>query len=637
MIRSNILDPVRPTLDARVWLHAGDPKPTLRPLHAHFITRHIYGILIRGGYSDPERWLKLYFTGSLCTYQYSDSSDADVSLFIDSSKLPEWSRAEMIGLMVEGCDGVTLPATPYELQAYVVSPKIKPGDLYKPGLRPGYDIFHHKWIEPPTHALEHDVQKQEEGFYAWALQGADKMEKLLRYEPDKAVDYWHQIHRKRMRDQTAGKGDFSESNILYKFLFKRGLGKQLADLTGEHIGKVAAGEQAMLDANAGNDLQGLPGPVNVHGYGPLQFHSNADIQRIANEYNAANGLDVHPMDYLPVNPDTGARIAQEYEQMAHAPQDPQVAQAYQALAQESMAQYQHAVNNGYRFEFYPQGQDPYPNSPREAVMDLHKNKHMYVYPTAAGYGTDDQGMDHPLLQDSGVRWNGQPVTHNDIFRAIHDFYGHAKEGLGFRHHGEDNAYRQHAAMFSPPARAALASETRGQNSWVNFGPYGQNNQTATQGETVYAPQKAGLLPEWVSNPDLHRGTLARIASSFTDSIYQAILQNGGITIGLNGEPAPGQGYAFAPQKDSEFVTPLASLTPATIDQYISEYFTDLSAPGRYLGAWVDGNDVYLDVTTVEPDFNKAHQMAWDANQLAMWDLGNNAEVPVQRSGDLLPS
>ena len=271
--------------------------------------------------------------------------------------------------------------------------------------------------------------------------------------------------------------------------------------------------QGILDENSGQDLHGLPGPTHVPGTGPLHFHSHGDIQRIADEYNQAHGLPPHPKDYVEANPENGARVAQAYEQMQHNPNDPQVRAAYEALKNEVGAQYQHAVNNGYQFEFYPQDRDPYPNSPREALLDLHHNKHMYVYPTAAGYGNDDSApQDHPLLGDSGERWNGQPVTYNDMFRAIHDFYGHAKEGLGFRANGEENAYRQHAAMFTPPAQQALAAETRGQNSWVNYGPYGAQNQTAGQGDTVYAQQKAGILPSWASDPNLNVNST--VTSSF---------------------------------------------------------------------------------------------------------------------------
>jgi hypothetical protein len=277
--------------------------------------------------------------------------------------------------------------------------------------------------------------------------------------------------------------------------------------------------QQMLDANAGTDLEGLPGPVNVPGTGPLHFHGHKDIQRLANEYNAQNGLNAHPAQYTPVDPAKGAQVAQAYEQMQHDPDNPHVRAAYNALKDEVAAQYAHAKQNGYNFEFYPQDRDPYPNSPREAVLDLHHNKHMYVYPTSEGYGMDENPTNHPLLEDSGERWNGQPVTYNDQVRAIHDFYGHAKEGLGFRANGEDNAYRQHAAMFSPLAQQALASETRGQNSYVNYGPNGEHNQTAGSADTIYAPQKAGLLPTWASDPNLHLN-VANDLSSQGPAVHQ---------------------------------------------------------------------------------------------------------------------
>lgn len=262
--------------------------------------------------------------------------------------------------------------------------------------------------------------------------------------------------------------------------------------------------QQVLDSNAGTDLEGLPGPVNVPGTSPLHFHGHRDIQRLANEYNARNGLNAHPAQYTPVDPAKGAQVAQAYEEMQHDPDNPHVRASYNALKGEVAAQYAHAKTNGYNFEFYPQDRDPYPNSPREAVLDLHHNKHMYVYPTSEGYGMDENPTNHPMLEDSGERWNGQPVTYNDQFRAIHDFYGHAKEGLGFRANGEDNAYRQHAAMFSPLAQQALATETRGQNSYVNYGPNGMTNQTAGQADTVFAPQKAGLMPQWATDPNLHQ-------------------------------------------------------------------------------------------------------------------------------------
>lgn len=234
----NILDAVHDELPPNVWDNPASPKPVLKPVHAHWITTHIYKVLDKHGYSSPEKWLQLVLTGSLTTYQYGPESDCDVSLFVNATQLPEWSRAEMVGIMVEYGDGVILPGTSYPMQCYVVPHGIKPADLYKPGLRSGYDIQKHHWFEPPDPAHAHNVEAQENGFYTYALEQADKMERLLRYEPNKAVQFWHQIHARRRRDQQAGKGDFSESNIVYKFLSNRGLFPQLADLTGEHIAAI---------------------------------------------------------------------------------------------------------------------------------------------------------------------------------------------------------------------------------------------------------------------------------------------------------------------------------------------------------------------------------------------------------------
>ena len=58
---------------------------------------------------------------------------------------------------------------------------------------------------------------------------------------------------------------------------------------------------------------------------------------------------------------------------------------------------------------------------------------------------------------------------NDKFRAVHDAYGHLAIGRNFDRHGEEAAYQSHRQMFPEGAHAALASETRGQNSYLNWG------------------------------------------------------------------------------------------------------------------------------------------------------------------------
>lgn len=122
-----------------------------------------------------------------------------------------------------------------------------------------------------------------------------------------------------------------------------------------------------------------------------------------------------------------------------------------------------------------QAEDPYPD--HEAMLkDVRDNRRLKIYATS-----EDQA--HPLLS----------ADQNNRFRAVHDYYGHHGGGLGesvsFSRHGEEAAWIRHSQMFSGLARRAMTSETRGQNSafiWINSG-------------REFPPQKAVLLPDWVSD------------------------------------------------------------------------------------------------------------------------------------------
>lgn len=256
--KANILDPIHDTLDGRVWDKPGDPEPRLKAHHRRWIQREIYDVAKRF-HPDPPSWLSLVFTGSLTTYQYSDASDVDVSLFVNPHVLPEWKRGELIGLMVENLDGTRLPGTPFPLQCFVVGQNISKHDLYQSGLRSGYDIDSGVWLVPPERSRAHDVEKEYNADYVYALESADKMERLLRYDPDRAVQYWHQIHKRRRRDQAAGKGDYSQANIVYKFLANRGLFPDIANASGEYIAHRIAQNpyngHMFLEPGTSNDIQ----------------------------------------------------------------------------------------------------------------------------------------------------------------------------------------------------------------------------------------------------------------------------------------------------------------------------------------------------------------------------------------------
>ena len=247
-------------------------------------------------------------------------------------------------------------------------------------------------------------------------------------------------------------------------------------------------------------LEGLPEAVDVGGGRMEQFGTDQRIVDIAKQYMADRGIDYQPQRiYAPLDAERATRLAKEFDKMKHTPTDKATKKAYKALAKETQDQYEALLKAGYKFDFI-RGDDPYGN-PRNAINDLVVNKRMSVFPTEQGFGGPSSvGVDisgNPLMERSDLRIGNDPsTTYNDLFRAVHDVFGHAKHGVGFRARGEENAFQSHARMYSPEALPAATSETRGQNSWVNFGPFAAQNRVASPVATEYAPQKTGLMQPW---------------------------------------------------------------------------------------------------------------------------------------------
>lgn len=276
---------------------------------------------------------------------------------------------------------------------------------------------------------------------------------------------------------------------------------------------------------AGLGAAPLPGAPSVEGAtGP-----DPRLVAVAEQYALENGIDLKRQGaYVEVDEDRARRIAAAYAEMEHAPDDPRVKEAYDDLMHQTLAQYLALQRAGYQFYFIDPNSDPYAGNPWNAMRDLRANQRMGVFPTTAGFGSAEQNPfpGNPLEQDSGLEWPDQygqmrPVLFNDLFRAVHDAFGHGLEGAGFRAQGEENAWQAHVRLFTGPAVGAITSETRGQNSWLNYGPHGEANQTAKVEDTVFADQKTGLMPSWTWGegraPDADSGVLEQRAADVTET------------------------------------------------------------------------------------------------------------------------
>jgi hypothetical protein len=189
---------------------------------------------------------------------------------------------------------------------------------------------------------------------------------------------------------------------------------------------------------------------------------------------------IEGLEHTKVNPPRGFRVRQAYKAAETAPEAPGIRESYESM--------RHSVNDQYAFMTRPKEQggmgirhdvveaDPYqaPDDVTKAqkmAEDVHQGR-IQTFSTKSTGG-------HTFFSDE----------ENDRFRAVHDVFGHAATGRGFSRHAEEAAFLSHRQMFPKKAIPALASETRGQNSYFNY-----------SGTKTFPDQSEKLigLPSWAN-------------------------------------------------------------------------------------------------------------------------------------------
>jgi hypothetical protein len=167
-----------------------------------------------------------------------------------------------------------------------------------------------------------------------------------------------------------------------------------------------------------------------------------------------------------VNDPEFAPIIQQYNIKDY---DDLVQKSYQQLEKETIQQFN---NLPLKLQFHT-GQGNYLDS-NEAVRDMILHGNLTVYK-----GGDKHEFLNNIDKNTGL-------NSNEMFRAVHDAFGHGIRGNSFGPSGEEIAWGSHAQMYSPLARIAMTSETRGQNSFVNYTPI--NAELVTEMEKLRAIQ-----------------------------------------------------------------------------------------------------------------------------------------------------
>jgi hypothetical protein len=283
----------------------------------------------------------------------------------------------------------------------------------------------------------------------------------------------------------------------------------------ENLVQVKSREYLRAREQARDDRFGRSGPKTVLGTTPTKAYSTGEVgdtalaRSFADKYRQENGVGGgRLMTLLPVDTDYMIGIADAQQRGVHAPGDAAVAKAYRALINETKRMYQ--ALGDLEVTAWTAAGAPY-DSPASMLGDIASGKlTMRLSDDTFGPGADNPG--HPLNAASGYKTtDGRVLTNNDIFRVVHDVYGHGQSGFRDDPRGAYNAYHEHARLLSPEARRALATETLAQRAWQEFGghlrrrdgtvPRATDVDYLPPNQKEFAEQKAFLLDEEVVGSD----------------------------------------------------------------------------------------------------------------------------------------
>ena len=327
----------------------------------------------------------------------------------------------------------------------------------------------------------------------------------------------------------------------------------------------------------GSGYKGVPGKpstVKLPGIGEAEARPIPGIMEAAEKFSALRGLPgKHEISEFPALDEAFAmRVADAYDRMKHAPSDPAVRRSYDAMAQETLDQLKAAEDAGIEFTAI-RGKDPYAASPALGYADIAERGNLYFFPTDAGFGSSIEfdPSQNPLLKRIGRVGDLDNATVNDAFRIVHDLYGHYGPGNPFfRAPGEERAYLLHRRMYSPEALPAMTSETRGQNSWLNYGPHGPRNRTAASEDTVFADQKTGVMEPFTYLERADGGAV-------DDALRIAKEEGGGLTPYADDPSFRFRENWMAAQPDSPEVREMAT---SMTDESLQKLFAQVQADER---------------------------------------------------------
>lgn len=135
------------------------------------------------------------------------------------------------------------------------------------------------------------------------------------------------------------------------------------------------------------------------------------------------------------------------------------------------------------------------------------NGRLWIHLTQDAHGPTGTSLGHPMRGPAGVSCEGVPLEHNDVFRVVHDIYGHVLPRNTFSLRGELRAAYCHMLEYSRPAHEALFVENVAQICWFYCGQHLRCDDPPPVSERPFPPQKVyacspHLFAEFMTGFDL---------------------------------------------------------------------------------------------------------------------------------------
>ena len=206
---------------------------------------------------------------------------------------------------------------------------------------------------------------------------------------------------------------------------------------------------------------------------------------------------------------------------------------YESFKRETEDQFDALLAAGFSVRPWLEAGQPYKSS-HELRARVVREHVLYVYLTASGHGpgpgrsVDDLDCgDHPMLVTSDYSVDGITFTYNDLFRAVHDLFGHVMHPNTFRIEGELCAVMSHLTMYSTEVAPVVLAESAAQICWFYYGPHleatGDPFGIGTTSPKPYPAQKVLVMPDRLVDGFWNMFTRERASVNESDLARELVL------------------------------------------------------------------------------------------------------------------